>query len=126
MKNTQVRSIRYFFPKGTDLHLRLPTPTLKVERLFFNARPANLSVSVYPKRFSARSLTHKILCVGNLIPRILSIWLAKVRFGKGFWAPLSGSLGACAAVFSCGGVGGFGVCIDPRAQIAHAMTDATL
>jgi hypothetical protein len=55
---------------------------------------ANLSASVHPKRFSTRSFTHKVLCAGNLNPRILSIWLAKVRFGKGFWAPLSDSLWA--------------------------------
>jgi hypothetical protein len=31
------------------------------------------SASVHPKRFSTRSFTHKVLCAGNLNPRLLNM-----------------------------------------------------
>ena len=61
--------IRDFFPKGTDFSTIANAEVAKVERLL-NARPRKSLASVHRKRFSTRPFTHKVLCAGNLNPRI--------------------------------------------------------
>src|SRR5271169_914837 len=63
--------IRDFFPKGTDFSTIPSAEVAKVE-VCSTRDPENPSASVHPKRFSTRSFTHKVLCAGNLNPRLVA------------------------------------------------------